>query len=176
MKEFQLLVIREILEFIVGKVFENTGDLGHIVMNQMLGADPRIRIQARIADVGQVPVQTLTQMMHQLAHVASATHLTKMLETAAYQAPVVILRGLVFLPIVATLAPVELSRSVAPGAVVQRMTHGLLAFPRNPIHAASPKYLNERYVDAWAVTPTSADAGRSTGKLVPQSDQIDTRP
>src|SRR3569833_1080962 len=80
-------------EFLKGRA-----DLVDVLADEMLGADAGAAVQRGVANIAQVPVQALSKMVDQLCNVALVAILANLAQTAADQAPVIIIRRFVLLP------------------------------------------------------------------------------
>lgn len=104
------------------------------VIDQLFGPEARELIQARIADVAEIPMQALAQVMNQLGHLPFLAVLANLAQARADQAPVVVLRNLLAGPVVQTLALVQRLRGLAPATVVHGLLHVLHEFALVSVH------------------------------------------
>lgn len=126
MEELELVAERPAFGLRVDEPFERVTNLLNVVVNELFGADAGDAVELGVADVAEVPVQALAQMVREPNRVALVTQLADLPQATANQAPVVLLAGLFEFPLGQTLDAVELGCRLAPALVVNGIQHGLL--------------------------------------------------
>lgn len=138
-EEFQFLTVAKLIFVTVRQVLQRRADLVHVLVNQRLGADQWRFVDRGVADIAQIPVQALTQVMQQLGRRTVLSKLANLPHARANQTPVVVRRGFDLLPVIQAQTPLQHQGRVTPGVVVIGVTHGLRRLSCNPVQRGLPE-------------------------------------